>query len=68
MEHLDIRFPVTKMISAWLTVFLSSLWGAFTSVPWEVLAQFAAFAYSVALLWEFVSKKIKYKEPEGGTE
>ena len=59
MNDLEVRFPVLKVISVWLTIWLTTLWQSFSEVPWETLSQFAAFLYSVALLMEWTIKKIR---------
>lgn len=59
MDDLEVRFPVLKVISVWLTVWLTTLWQSFSEVPWEILAQFAAFLYSVVLLMEWTIKKVR---------
>lgn len=59
MNDLEVRFPVLKVISVWFTVWLTTLWQSFSEVPWEILAQFAAFLYSVVLLVEWMIKKVR---------
>ena len=59
MEQSSVQHQWLKMISAWLTVFVSSTWQSFTEVPWEILAQFAAFIYSCALILEWVVKRFR---------
>lgn len=49
MENTDISYPVAKILSAW----------AFLGVTtWQDAAAFAAFLYSVALLGEWVFKRL----------
>ncbi len=59
MNDLEVRFPVLKVISVWFTIWLTTLWQSFSEVPWEILAQFAAFLYSVVLLLEWAIKKVR---------
>ena len=59
MEQSSVKHPGLKMISAWLSVYLSYMWQSFTEVPWEILAQFAAFIYSCALILEWVIKRFR---------
>lgn len=59
MDDLEVRFPVLKVISVWLTIWLATLWQSFSEVPWEILAQFAAFLYSAVLLMEWAIKKVR---------
>ena len=59
MNDLEVRFPVLKVISVWFTIWLTTLWQSFSDVPWEILAQFAAFLYSVVLLVEWMIKKVR---------
>lgn len=59
MNDFEVRFPVLKVISVWFTVWLTTLWQSFSEVPWEILAQFAAFLYSVVLLVEWMIKKVR---------
>lgn len=59
MNDLEVRFPVLKVISVWLTIWLTTLWQSFSEVPWEILAQFTAFLYSAVLLVEWMIKKVR---------
>ena len=59
MDDLEVRFPVLKVISVWLTIWLTTMWQSFSEVPWEILAQFAAFLYSAVLLLEWAIKKVR---------
>lgn len=59
MNDLEVRFPALKVISVWFTIWLTTLWQSFSEVPWEILAQFAAFLYSVVLLVEWMIKKVR---------
>lgn len=59
MNDLEVRFPVLKVISVWFTIWLTTLWQSFSEVPWEILAQFAAFLYSAVLLVEWMIKKVR---------
>lgn len=73
VEELEMRAPVLKATLAWalalLTDSASFLWYTISWVHWDKLAQFAAFVYSVHLIWEFHAKrKAKKKEKEDGTE
>lgn len=68
MEEQDVKLPFIKATSAWLTILLSSMWQTFSDVPWDVLAQFAAFAYSAALLGEWIWKKVKQRKLDCGTD
>jgi hypothetical protein len=73
VEELEMRAPVLKATLAWalalITDSASFLWHTLSWVHWDKLAQFAAFVYSVHLIWEFHEKrKAKKKEKEDGTE
>ena len=59
MDDTDVKMPVIKCISVWITVFLSSFWQVFAATPWEILAQFLAFVYSMILVCEWIYKKCK---------
>lgn len=59
MDDMEVRFPVLKVISVWFTIWLTTLWQSFSEVPWEILAQFAAFLYSGVLLVEWMIKKVR---------
>lgn len=57
--HRDVNHPGLKVTTAWLTTLLASTWQSFHGIPWDKLAQFAAFVYSCVLIYEWVSKKIQ---------
>ncbi|MFV0408918.1 MAG: hypothetical protein ACK5LJ_04220 [Paracoccus sp. (in: a-proteobacteria)] len=65
MTDSNVKLPVLKVMSAWLATFLAGTWNVFASVPWEILAQFAAFLYTLALLVEWISKKLRNKKLRG---
>lgn len=66
MEDTDVKLPFIKVVTAWLTVVLSSTWQTFSIIPWDKLAQFAAFIYSCALILEWLKKQIiKWREADG---
>lgn len=70
-DDTHIRYPTFKLLSTWLATLGSSMWAVFSNVPWEVLAQFAAFLYSCTLLYEWVVKRIRRsrnKEDDDGTD
>lgn len=65
----EIKLPFVKAITAWLMAILASLWQTFSEIPWDLLAQFAAFSYSCVLLGEWALKKWKKrKEKDCGTD
>ena len=68
MNDTDIKLPMVKLISAWLTALLASAWQTFSVIPWDKLAQFAAFVYSCALLWEWLRKQIIKRGESSGTD
>lgn len=61
-----------KAILAWtlalLTDSTSFVWDVFVSMPWDKLAQFAAFVYSVKLILAERKKRIAKKEKQDGAE
>lgn len=59
MKNQDITYPGIKVTTAWLTTLLASTWQTFSGMPWDKLAQFAAFIYSLVLIYEWISKKIQ---------
>lgn len=66
MHDTDIKLPMLKFASAWITVVLASAWHTFSVIPWDKLAQFAAFVYSCALIWEWVRKQLaKWRDSDG---
>lgn len=58
----EISRPLFKAISAWAAVMLTSMWHTFTIIPWDKFAQFAAFVYSLCLLYEYIKKKADKKK------
>ena len=69
----ELKAPVIKVTTAWLAALLtdsmSFVWNTFSSVPWDKMAQFAAFVYSLCLIYEYISKRIRRKkENKDGTE
>ena len=69
MDDTEVKFPMIKAITAWiaalLSSFLSPAWETFTSISWDKLAQFAAFVYSLCLIYEWAKKKHKKGESNG---
>lgn len=61
----ELRAPVLKVISAWFVSLYTSTWQAWLHVPWDKLAQFAAFIYTICLICEFVRKR-RLKERRKG--
>lgn len=59
MDNNEIRLPFVKALTAWLMAILASVWQTFSAIPWDVLAQFAAFSYSCVLLGEWLWKRYK---------
>lgn len=57
----EINHPVLKVFSVWLTTALATTWQIFVGIPWDTLAQFAAFLYSCLLLYEWLVKKLTRK-------
>lgn len=55
----EIKIPVLKAISAWLIAIATSMWHTFSQVPWDKLAQFAAFLYSLCLIYEYLRKRFR---------
>lgn len=68
----EIQFKGLKITTVWgavlSTKILSDMWIAFYSVPWDKLAQFAAFIYTVFLATEFIVKKIRLWRTPNGTD
>lgn len=60
----DIKMPIIKAVSAWLLAVITSLWQTFSTIPWDKLAQFAAFVYSICLIYEYVRKKVIPEQEE----
>lgn len=60
-ESTEIKAPVIKITTAWLAAlfsdFFMSLWHVFKETPWDKLAQFAAFIYTVCLIIEWGVKR-----------
>jgi hypothetical protein len=65
MQDQDIKLPFVKVVSAWLTAVAASTWQTFSELPWDVLAQFAAFVYSCALIYEWLHKKFMRRDSHG---
>lgn len=61
----EIKIPVLKAISAWLIAIATSMWQTFSQVPWDKLAQFAAFLYSVCLIYEYLRKRFRKSSQHG---
>lgn len=53
----DFNVGLFKAGVAWVMAITTSLWEAWSTVPWDKFAQFAAFVYSVCLIIEFLRKK-----------
>lgn len=70
LHDTELKAPVIKVTTAWLAALLtdsmSFVWSAFSSVPWDKLAQFAAFVYSLCLIYEWLRKRRQRKN--NGTE
>lgn len=60
IDH-ETRTAVAKGIIAWIAALLtdsmSFIWNIFSSTPWDKLAQFAAFIYSVCLIYQYLAKQ-----------
>ena len=67
MNDTDVKAPIFKLITAWVMALWSSTVDIFASIPWDKLAQFAAFVYSCLLIYEYIRKRIKATkgEPNG---
>lgn len=69
MNELEVKFPVVKVISAWVAALTTSTmnyaWDTFMNIPWDKLAQFAAFVYTIMLILEFIKKKIRKEVKDG---
>lgn len=68
-ETTEVKAPVIKLITAWgaalFSDFFVQLWNAFQAAPWDKLAQFAAFIYTMCLIVEWVVKRWrKTREPK----
>ena len=59
MNDTDVKAPTFKLITAWLVALWSSTIDIFASIPWDKLAQFAAFVYSCLLIYEYIRKRIR---------
>lgn len=59
----EIHAPVWKAVSLWVIAVLTDstmfFWETFNNIPWDKFAQFAAFIYSLCLIYEYVRKKIR---------
>lgn len=59
----EIQAPIFKVVSAWIVALLADpmlfFWHAFNETPWDKLAQFAAFVYSLCLIYEYLRKKFR---------
>ena len=53
----EISRPILKAVTAWIFAMLTSLWHSFSTIPWDKFAQFAAFVYSLCLIYEYLKKK-----------
>lgn len=62
MDDTEIKVPMLKAISAWCAALITSAWQTWNVIPWDRLAQFAAFLYSLALLWEYV--RMRWMNPK----
>lgn len=62
MDDSTVKAPLFKVISAWILTWLASVWQVFSAIPWDMLAQFIAFVYSCALLYEWIHKKLKKRK------
>lgn len=69
MSDTDVKAPMFKLITAWLIAIWSSTIDIFASIPWDKLAQFAAFVYSCLLIYEYIRKRIRaIKAPKAGED
>lgn len=64
----EVKAPMIKVITAWVVAlfsnFFTQMWQAFQQAPWDKLAQFAAFIYTMCLLVEWIVKRWrKTREP-----
>ena len=66
-DHQEITHPGIKVTTAWLTAILTSGWQTFSTIPWDKLAQFAAFLYTIVLIIEWIRKRIKAYKGEKPT-
>lgn len=70
----EMRASVIKGILAWtaalLTDSVSFLWHVFSNVHWDKFAQFAAFIYSICLIYEYLAKQRRAlkEDTKNGTE
>lgn len=59
----EVQAPVWKAVSLWVIAVLTDstmfFWETFNSIPWDKFAQFAAFIYSLCLIYEYVRKRIR---------
>lgn len=62
-QSTEIQAPLFKVISLWVLAVLTDstlfFWNAFTTIPWDKFAQFAAFIYSLCLIYEWIRKKFQ---------
>lgn len=56
-EISEIKTPMFKAITAWAAALGTSTWQIWYQLPWDRFAQFAAFIYSLCLIWEYACKK-----------
>lgn len=64
----EISRPILKVVTVWTAAMLTSLWHTFTVIPWDKCAQFAAFVYSLCLIYEWIKKKADKKKLTTGTD
>lgn len=64
----EIRGTTVKLVSAWIAALItdsmSVMWNLITAVHWDKLAQFAAFVYSLCLIYEHFANKRKKRDKE----
>ena len=61
-HHDDLKVSTMKAVVAWISVLASSALETWTAIPWDKLAQFAAFIYTTCLIIQFIWRRVK----EGG--
>lgn len=61
----DVKAPVIKAIIAWIAAIVTSAMEVFSTIPWDKLAQFAAFIYSCILIWDHLRKKFRKGDSNG---